>query len=109
MFRRHQFVFIGCSVVMQVMQMSIEVILVDNGIGSLLQHDRKFFGSFGLVEPGFNSGSSDARNVGAQSASAEHLIFLDDDEIADSSCVDALRCRNWRHRSAQKVEANHVP
>ncbi len=81
------------SIATQVAKKNIEIILVDNGNESLLQHGRKLFGSFGLAEPGFNSGCSAARNVGAHFAIAEHVIFLDDDGITDSACIDALlRC-----------------
>ena len=78
------------SIAAQVANTDIEVILVDNGNDALGFHGKKLFKSFGLVEPGFNSGPSAARNVGAHFAKSPYLVFLDDDGISGEGCVEAL-------------------
>ena len=81
------------SIAAQVRGRNVEVILVDNGNGKLGRYGRRLFGAFGLAEPGFNSGCSAARNLGAHMARGPLLIFLDDDGISEPGCVDALiRC-----------------
>lgn len=78
------------SIAAQIAGRDIEIILVDNGNGALGSHGKKLFKNFGLAEPGFNSGCSAARNVGAHFARGPYLIFLDDDGIATEGCVEAL-------------------
>lgn len=78
------------SIAAQITRNDIEVILVDNGNGALLDHGKGLFKSFGFAEPGFNSGPGAARNLGAHHARAPYLIFLDDDGVAGEGCLDAL-------------------
>ena len=95
------------SIARQVKGESLEVILVDNGNGKLGKYGKRLFGAFGLAEPGFNSGCSAARNLGARVARAPYLIFLDDDGITADGCVDSLiRCMDETNAVAVRGRVN---
>ena len=67
-----------------------ELIFVNNG--DFVTHDISSHGCkrFRWIDAGFNYGCSGGRNMGAQSARGDFLIFLDDDGFIDDHAVEHL-------------------
>ena len=80
-------------------QPGFEVVLVNNGNNHLNDLLERLRLDCTVVAPGFNYGASGARNLGAEYASGDNLIFVDDDGLLGESAIEALiECRE-RYRA----------
>jgi GT2 family glycosyltransferase len=82
---------LDCLQSLRAQEMSLEVLLVDNGSadGSTEEAQRRF-PEVKVVRPGHNAGFAGGANAGAAEASGEFLLFLNPDVRLGEMCVRAL-------------------
>lgn len=78
------------EIAQQARETNSEVILVDNGNQALEAIGRHYLDGGIIVRPPFQTGCSLGRNLGAQFASAEFLVFIDDDGLIEPGFVSSL-------------------
>ncbi len=70
---------------------SLQVIVVDNGCEQDLRRKLSIkFPNIQLVEPGINLYSNAAFKLGSKHAKGKYIFLLDDDNILDPGCINAL-------------------
>lgn len=87
-----------------------QIIVVNDGstdeTDTIIQ--RKYFNKVIYIDKKTNSGLSDTRNIGLQSATGEYVIFVDGDDYVDSFCIQKIRNTIESHERCDVIYIGHI-
>ena len=87
-----------------------QVIVVNDGstdkTGEIIQ--RGYSDKVVYIDKKVNSGLSDTRNIGMQSAIGEYVIFVDGDDYVENDCIQKIRNSVADHKDVDVVYIGHI-